>query len=86
MRKALKIESYDLSLKMERMPQRKQRWNGYMLTAQERMVRRQRCKSCNHLRQCIHEHVDGKCFLLGKRDGMGYLNESLLDRFNQQTP
>lgn len=36
--------------------------------------------------QCIHEPVDGKCFLLGKRDGMGHLNESLLGRLNQQTP
>lgn len=50
MRKGVKIECHDLSLKREGMPQRKQRWNGPMLTTQERMVRRQRCKGGNHLR------------------------------------
>lgn len=50
MRKGVKTESHDLSLKREGMPQRKQRWNGHVLTAQERMVRRQRCKGGNHLR------------------------------------
>lgn len=32
MRKGLKIESYDLNLKREGTPQRKQKWNGHMLT------------------------------------------------------
>ena len=33
MRKGVKIESHDLSLKREGMAQRKQRWNGHVLTA-----------------------------------------------------
>ena len=67
MRKGVKIESHDLSLKREGMPQRKQRWNSHVLTAQERMVRRQEMQRQQPLKtQCVPEHVDGKCFLLGK--------------------
>ena len=50
MRRRLKIESYDRNLQREGMPQRKQRWNGHVLTTQERAVRRQRWKGCNPLR------------------------------------
>lgn len=50
LRKGLKIESYDLNLQREGTPQRKQRWNGHVLTAQERVVRKQRWKGCNPLR------------------------------------
>ena len=36
--------------------------------------------------QCIHGYVDGKSFLLGKRDDTDHLSESLLGRINQQKP
>lgn len=36
--------------------------------------------------QCIRGYVDGKFFLLGKRDDTDHLSESLLGRINQQKP
>ena len=60
------------------MSQRKQRESSRKLTGQERMVRRQMQRLQPLKRQCIHEHVDGKCLLLGKRDDIDLLVRAFL--------
>ena len=42
------------------------------------MVRRQMQRLQPLKRQCIHEHVDGKCLLLGKRDDIDLLVRACL--------
>lgn len=86
MKKELKLSAMTSVLK-GRNATRKQRWNGPMLTTQERMVRRpQRCKGGNHLRLNAFTNMQMESAFYLERDGMGHLNESLLDRINQQTP